>query len=40
MSSPILTSVRAGVLHTETASTAKALQDLLGLPLAWNGPAT
>jgi len=29
-----------GVLHTETASTAKALQDLLGLPLAWSAPAT
>jgi putative hydrolase of the HAD superfamily len=29
-----------GVLHTETASTAKALQDLLGVPLAWSSPAT
>ena len=29
-----------GVLHTETAGTAKALQDLLGVPLAWSGPAT
>jgi FMN phosphatase YigB (HAD superfamily) len=29
-----------GVLHTETASTAGALQDLLGVPLAWSTPAT
>ena len=29
-----------GVLHTETASTAKALQDLLAVPLAWSAPAT
>jgi putative hydrolase of the HAD superfamily len=29
-----------GVLHTETAGTAKALQDLLGVPLAWSAPAT
>jgi hypothetical protein len=29
-----------GVLHTETASTAGALQDLLGVPLAWSVPAT
>jgi len=29
-----------GVLHTETASTAQALQDLLGVPLAWSAPAT
>jgi putative hydrolase of the HAD superfamily len=29
-----------GVLHTETASTARALQDLLGVPLAWSAPAT
>ncbi|MGH3288937.1 MAG: HAD family hydrolase [Streptosporangiaceae bacterium] len=29
-----------GVLHTETASTARALQDLLGVPLAWSDPAT
>jgi putative hydrolase of the HAD superfamily len=29
-----------GVLHTETASTARALQDLLGVPLAWSTPAT
>jgi putative hydrolase of the HAD superfamily len=28
-----------GVLHTETAATAKALQDLLGVPLAWSVPA-
>jgi putative hydrolase of the HAD superfamily len=27
-----------GVLHTETATTARALQDLLGVPLAWSGP--
>ena len=29
-----------GVLHTETAATARALQDLLGVPLAWCAPAT
>jgi putative hydrolase of the HAD superfamily len=29
-----------GVLHTETASTARALQDLLGVPLAWSTRAT
>jgi putative hydrolase of the HAD superfamily len=29
-----------GVLHTEPAATAKALQDLLGVPLAWSAPAT
>jgi len=29
-----------GVLHTETGGTAKALQDLLGVPLAWSAPAT
>jgi putative hydrolase of the HAD superfamily len=29
-----------GVLHTETAGTAQALQDLLGVPLAWNAHAT
>ena len=29
-----------GVLHTETATTARALQDLLGVPLAWSTPAT
>ncbi len=29
-----------GVLHTETAATAQALQDLLGVPLAWSTPAT
>jgi putative hydrolase of the HAD superfamily len=29
-----------GVLHTETAGTAKARQDLLGVPLAWSAPAT
>jgi putative hydrolase of the HAD superfamily len=29
-----------GVLHTETAGTAQALQDLLGVPLAWSAPAT
>ncbi|HEV2252059.1 MAG TPA: HAD family phosphatase, partial [Streptosporangiaceae bacterium] len=29
-----------GVLHTETASTARALQDLLGVPLPWSAPAT
>jgi putative hydrolase of the HAD superfamily len=29
-----------GVLHTETATTARALQDLLGVPLAWSAPAT
>ena len=29
-----------GVLHTETAATASALQDLLGVPLAWSAPAT
>jgi putative hydrolase of the HAD superfamily len=28
-----------GVHHTETAATAAALQDLLGVPLAWSGPA-
>jgi putative hydrolase of the HAD superfamily len=28
------------VLHTETATTAQALQDLLGVPLAWSTPAT
>jgi putative hydrolase of the HAD superfamily len=28
-----------GVLHTETAGTAKALQDLLGVPLAWSAAA-
>jgi putative hydrolase of the HAD superfamily len=27
-----------GVHHTETATTAAALQDLLGVPLAWSGP--
>jgi putative hydrolase of the HAD superfamily len=26
------------LLHTETAGTAQALQDLLGVPLAWSGP--
>ncbi len=31
---------RPGVLHTETAATARALQDLLGVPLAWSAPAT
>ena len=30
----------AGVLHTETATTARTLQDLLGVPLAWSAPAT
>ena len=29
-----------GVLHTEAASTAKTLQDLLGVPLAWSAGAT
>ena len=29
-----------GVLYTETATTARALQDLLGVPLAWSAPAT
>ena len=29
-----------GVLHTQTGGTAKALQDLLGVPLAWSAPAT
>jgi putative hydrolase of the HAD superfamily len=29
-----------GVLHTETAATARTLQDLLGVPLAWSAPAT
>ena len=29
-----------GVLHTETATTARTLQDLLGVPLAWSTPAT
>jgi putative hydrolase of the HAD superfamily len=29
-----------GVLHTEAAGTARALQDLLGVPLAWSAPAT
>ena len=29
-----------GVLHTETATTASVLQDLLGVPLAWCAPAT
>jgi len=29
-----------GVLHTETAGTAQALQDLLGVPLARSAPAT
>ena len=28
------------VLHTETAATAKALQDLFGVPLAWSASAT
>jgi hypothetical protein len=28
------------VLHTETPSTARALQDLLGVPLAWSAQAT
>ena len=28
-----------GVHHTETAATAAALQDLLGVPLAWSAPA-
>jgi hypothetical protein len=50
LSTPILTAVRAwieadgigmtGVLHTEPASTARALQDLLGVELAWSAPAT
>jgi putative hydrolase of the HAD superfamily len=29
-----------GVLHTGTASTARTLQDLLGVPLAWSAGAT
>lgn len=29
-----------GVLHTETASTARTLQDLLGVPLAWSAGVT
>ena len=29
-----------GVLHTDTASTARVLQDLLGVPQAWSAPAT
>jgi putative hydrolase of the HAD superfamily len=29
-----------GVLHTDTAATAQALQDLFGVRLAWSGPAT
>jgi len=29
-----------GLLYTETATTARALQDLLGVPLAWSAPAT
>ncbi len=29
-----------GVLHSETAATARALQDLLGVPLAWSAAAT
>jgi putative hydrolase of the HAD superfamily len=29
-----------GVLHSETATTAQALQDLFGVPLAWSAPAT
>jgi putative hydrolase of the HAD superfamily len=28
-----------GVLHTEAAATAAALQDLLGVPLRWSRPA-
>jgi putative hydrolase of the HAD superfamily len=28
-----------GVLHTEPAATASALQDLLGVPLSWSSPA-
>jgi epoxide hydrolase-like predicted phosphatase len=28
-----------GVLHTETAATTAALQDLLGVPLSWSSPA-
>jgi putative hydrolase of the HAD superfamily len=28
------------VLHTETGTTAQALQDLFGVPLAWSTPAT
>jgi putative hydrolase of the HAD superfamily len=28
-----------GVLHTEVAATAAALQDLLGVPLSWSSPA-
>ena len=27
-----------GVRHTETAVTARTLQDLLGVPLAWSAP--
>jgi len=29
-----------GVLHTETAATARALQELFGVPLAWSTPVT
>jgi putative hydrolase of the HAD superfamily len=29
-----------GVLHTDTATTAQALQDLFGVPLGWSTPAT
>jgi putative hydrolase of the HAD superfamily len=29
-----------GVVHTGTATTARALQDLFGVPLAWGAPAT
>jgi putative hydrolase of the HAD superfamily len=29
-----------GVLHTQTAATARTLQDLLGVPLTWSAPAT
>jgi hypothetical protein len=29
----------AGVLHTDVAATAAALQDLLGVPLTWSRPA-
>jgi FMN phosphatase YigB (HAD superfamily) len=29
-----------GVPHTETATVARTLQDLLGVPLAWSAPAT
>jgi len=28
-----------GVLHTDAAATAAALQDLLGVPLSWSSPA-